>query len=429
MTTLIPKYDEGATGAVNRPINEKLAEIISVLDFGADPTGVADSTTAIQAAITAATTAKKILLVNGGTYKTSASLTISGNNWFIGDGRDNTIINYSGSSSAIIASGWNGKIQGITVNVSNNSANGIEVGNASRNCSIEDVYLSATTVGATQTGAGFYLNAGTGFSGGITISTSYALQFKYGVKMVGTNINTDTWTTVSMYNLWVSGNSAGIVTGSAGIYMDTNTNGIGTCLYGGTIEFFALGIYVADNSFGGTFNTDMEGNTANYQVGNAFNGNIVSAFNVPMYSRASNGAGGAIWEQYLLKGGEAPVQENFYAPKYLVFTGNSDIQEIKYYHNTSSIINGGSLDAHAQKFGIGLGSNGFNGIDIDPNHHYIRIDDRTVHWDSQSPATTGGAAWIQGSVCYNSAAAVGQPKGWVCTVSGTSGTWVSMGNL
>ena len=59
MTTLIPKYDEGATGAVNRPINQKLAEIISVLDFGADPTGVADSTTAIQAAITAATTAKK----------------------------------------------------------------------------------------------------------------------------------------------------------------------------------------------------------------------------------------------------------------------------------------------------------------------------------------------------------------------------------
>ena len=46
MTTLIPKYDQGATGAVNRPINLKLAEQVSVLDFGADPTGVADSTTA-----------------------------------------------------------------------------------------------------------------------------------------------------------------------------------------------------------------------------------------------------------------------------------------------------------------------------------------------------------------------------------------------
>ena len=53
MTTLIPKYDRGATGAVNRPINLKLAETISVLDFGADSTGVSDSTAAIQNAINA----------------------------------------------------------------------------------------------------------------------------------------------------------------------------------------------------------------------------------------------------------------------------------------------------------------------------------------------------------------------------------------
>jgi hypothetical protein len=56
MTTLIPKFDfkngtSTPANAVNRPINEKLSETISVLDFGADPTGVADSTTAIQAAI------------------------------------------------------------------------------------------------------------------------------------------------------------------------------------------------------------------------------------------------------------------------------------------------------------------------------------------------------------------------------------------
>jgi hypothetical protein len=50
MTTLIPKYDQGGTGAVNRPINLKLAETVSVLDFGADPTGVADSTAAFNLA-------------------------------------------------------------------------------------------------------------------------------------------------------------------------------------------------------------------------------------------------------------------------------------------------------------------------------------------------------------------------------------------
>lgn len=41
--------------------------------------------------------------------------------------------------------------------------------------------------------------------------------------------------------------------------------------------------------------------------------------------------------------------------------------------------------------------------------------------------TTG--TWPVGSNVKNSAPAVGQPKGWICTVAGTPGTWVSEGNL
>lgn len=45
-----------------------------------------------------------------------------------------------------------------------------------------------------------------------------------------------------------------------------------------------------------------------------------------------------------------------------------------------------------------------------------------------SAAPTTGS-WQVGDRVFNSAPAVGQPQGWVCTVAGTPGTWVSMGNL
>ena len=48
-----------------------------------------------------------------------------------------------------------------------------------------------------------------------------------------------------------------------------------------------------------------------------------------------------------------------------------------------------------------------------------------------SPASGyfGSQPFVRGSIVFNSAAAVGAPKGWQCTVSGTPGTWISMGNL
>jgi hypothetical protein len=44
-------YNQGSTGAVNRTTTNKLQENLSVLDFGADPTGTNDSTTAVINAI------------------------------------------------------------------------------------------------------------------------------------------------------------------------------------------------------------------------------------------------------------------------------------------------------------------------------------------------------------------------------------------
>lgn len=51
---------------------------------------------------------------------------------------------------------------------------------------------------------------------------------------------------------------------------------------------------------------------------------------------------------------------------------------------------------------------------------------KSVEYGTAAP-TTG--LHVLGDRCVNSAPAVGSPKGWVCTVSGTPGTWVSEGNL
>ena len=49
MTTLIPKYDLDETGSVNRPINLKFQETVSIKDFGAVGNGTADDTLAFVA--------------------------------------------------------------------------------------------------------------------------------------------------------------------------------------------------------------------------------------------------------------------------------------------------------------------------------------------------------------------------------------------
>lgn len=108
MTTLIPKYDQGATSAVNRPINLKLGEVISVLDFinandaalivsnntGQNATLV---TQGINAAFTAA--GSGVVFFPAGTYITSSSITTYGS-WY-GCGRG-TVISPNGDFPAFV---------------------------------------------------------------------------------------------------------------------------------------------------------------------------------------------------------------------------------------------------------------------------------------------------------------------------------------
>lgn len=91
MTTLIPKYTKVNTS--NRTIAEKFSESISILDYGADPTGVVDSTVAINAAIDAAI-GVSTLYIPSGTYKyTGTGKVLTGSLVMRGEGITNSVLN------------------------------------------------------------------------------------------------------------------------------------------------------------------------------------------------------------------------------------------------------------------------------------------------------------------------------------------------
>lgn len=59
------QFVQSGTGAVERTVTNKLEDIISVKDFGADPTGQSDSSAAIQAAIDAAGSQRRVYIPGG----------------------------------------------------------------------------------------------------------------------------------------------------------------------------------------------------------------------------------------------------------------------------------------------------------------------------------------------------------------------------
>lgn len=71
-------YTPAGTFAVLTNVQTKLRETVSVLDFGADPTGATDSTTKIQNAINYAVSSGQELYFPSGTYVISSTLTASG---------------------------------------------------------------------------------------------------------------------------------------------------------------------------------------------------------------------------------------------------------------------------------------------------------------------------------------------------------------
>jgi hypothetical protein len=254
MATLIPKFDVmngGSTpaGAINRAINEKLSDVISVKDFGAKGDGSTNDQPAIQAAIAYAQTfsIRNIYFPSGDYYVTSgivfstnvgidcASSTIitASNNTFpvvtlAPANYSNTILNIPSIVNGSIGLYLYGTALA-QINIANiaNSTNGLVLAVDNTNKTCADNVINFTVInGNAEAAIKFAYNATTTTSvlmQGNQIKGNFAVSCKYGVYFydvnngsLGANLPWDD-TYVDVFAI-----DPALITGSIGFYANAN---------------------------------------------------------------------------------------------------------------------------------------------------------------------------------------------------------------
>ena len=99
-------FIQSGTGAVQRTVENKLKDTVSVKDFGAVGDGVADDTAAIQAALNSTTSTGAVTTVRfpAGTYKITSQLNVPALASIVGDGQGSILRPYSCNGLNFLAS-------------------------------------------------------------------------------------------------------------------------------------------------------------------------------------------------------------------------------------------------------------------------------------------------------------------------------------
>ena len=414
---------QAGTGAVATTVQSKLREIVSVKDFGAVGDGVTDDTAAIQAAINYTSTRSSVggsVYFPPGSYKITSTIYTYGSGGvgqvgIVGSGLFSTRILPSGDFTAINLVTSYQESGGFSIAWPTTAAAsipatriGIEIAGANWQFS----YATLKNVTVMYGYRGYVLNDWTGQPLGTAYLCTLQQLTAFRCADWGFYLNSKTGsTTLRMIHCYVRGdNSSGGAQYGKGVYA-TNFNDIYTeqlaidqCL-NSWVQFVNYNVCVMNGSAFEANKIASSSATAIY-----FNGVNTIVNGIKDISGTYDTSGNAR----------------------VIFCGTTCALSLSGYNEQFSTVVGGTT-----KYRIA-----FNAAGTD-----INIVDRSVlpsqvlnnGWTSQASyqgirINTAGSApssgtWVRGNYVKNGAPAVGQPKGWYCTASGSPGTWVSEGVL
>jgi hypothetical protein len=477
MTTLIPKYDQGSTGAVNRPIDQKLGEWISVKDFGATGNGTTDDTVAIQNAINAAQAKNGgIVLIPWGTYNISSTLLITGSNVILqgygGDGlHDGGTGAYPATKLVWTGSSYTGSMLAFyTIQGTGNSKiNGVGLKNIYLDCS--GLVAGGVSIISVNNGVFDHITILHPTFVGVQVTNYLAGQL---AEASDSQLNIFNNISVRCLDLTACLNANGFIltsnaVGTAGANTSFNTyiycggqfqNGTGFLLSDADNNNFiscrafisgtgkGLWIQGADQNFFYDFSCGgfpskiyVQGTASGYfgnPKSNCFlfpdqgNGTVYPNLdaNCAVYWQGSDGVG---------------VYSRF--NKNVISDSNPSANFLSLNEGTTSLIVDNNSQANmlltksgvlTNSWAINVGSgttqndlristNGNGNLNLGNGANVAITGILITSTTTGSPPTSG--TWAKGSICYNATPSAGGTPGWVCTTAGTPGTWDAMASL